>query len=195
MLPRVTSIRLVCITTPQLNFSFLDKNVLSGGNYRYTLIPMIGLDEQTPVNVTVACAFNGIIVSDSTGDFIASLNMDYKFKRNTPVSYVQPLSSKYPHTVRNSLANYSTGSVDGIFTEYGVDCTPNISTMKSYKDSAMEMLSNGLVKTLRTFDGHGWLISVDSDISRNTDKFINSDTIAFNWTEVGVFPTTGVIML
>ena len=178
-----------------LTFSFLDKNVLTGRTYRYAITPVVGSTEQAAVNVNVTCLFNSIFISDTSGDYMASLNIAYKASKNIPVSYVQPLSSKYPHAVRNSLANYFSGNVEGIFIPFTTDCLPDTTNMNAYKDSAIEMLSNGLVKTLRTYDGHGWLVNIDGEPSRNTDGFYNADTISFNWTEVGVFPTTGVVML
>ena len=178
-----------------LTFSFLDKNVLSGHTYRYSLTPYVGGSAQTIVLADVTCVFDGIAVTDTTGDYVATLNINYKAKKNIPVGYVQPLSSKYPHAVRNGSANYFSGSAEGIFTPYTVACVPDVTNMNSYKDGAIEMLSNGLVKTLRTYDGHGWLVNIDGEPSRNTDEFINGDTISFNWTEVGAFPTTGVVMM
>ena len=179
----------------ELTFSFLDKNVLSGHTYRYSLIPYVDDSAQAIVNVDVVCVFSGIAVTDTSGDYVATLNVNYRAKKNMPVGYVQPLSSKYPHAVRNGSANYFSGSAEGIFTPYTIACVPDITNMNSYKDAAIEMLSNGLVKTLRTYDGHGWLVNIDGEPSRNTDEFINGDTISFNWTEVGAFPTTGVVML
>jgi hypothetical protein len=178
-----------------LTFSFLDKNVLSGHTYRYSLVPLVGEVEQTTVNVTVLCSFDAIFVSDTSGDYMASLNVKYQAKKNIQTGYVQPLSSKYPHAVRNSSANYFSGSAEGVFVPYSVACVPVLSTMEAYKDAALEMLANGLTKTLRTYDGHGWLVSIDGDLSRNTDQFIGGDSISFNWTEVGIFPTTGVVIL
>ena len=178
-----------------LTFSFLDRNVLTGHTYRYAIVPLVGEGEMPPVNVDVTCSFDGIFVSDTSGDYMASLDVNYKSKKNIPIGYVQPISSVYPHAVRNSSANYFSGTVEGIFTPYTVTSLPDIANMNAYKDATLEMLCNGLVKTLRTYDGHGWLVSIDGEPARNTDQFINGDTIAFNWTEVGVFPTTGVVML
>ena len=179
----------------ELTFSFLDKNVLSGHTYRYSLTPYVAGSAQAIVLVDVVCIFDGIAVTDTSGDYVATLNVNYRAKKNMPVGYVQPLSSKYPHAVRNGSANYFSGSAEGIFTPYTIACLPDITNMNSYKDAAIEMLSNGLVKTLRTYDGHGWLVNIDGEPSRNTDEFINGDTISFNWTEVGAFPTTGVVMM
>lgn len=182
-------------TVNDLTFSFLDKNVLSGHTYRYTLTPFVGEVEQTPVNADIECSFDSIIVCDTSGDYIASLNVNYKAKKNIPVGYVQPISSKYPHAIRNSSANYFSGSAEGIFVPFTLACVPDMTTIEAYKDAALEMLCNGLAKTLRTYDGHGWLVNIDGEPARNIDEFANGDTISFNWTEVGVFPTTGVVML
>lgn len=178
-----------------LTFSFLDKNVLSGRRYRYTLTPYAGSTAKPAVVLNVDCRFDGIFISDSTGEFMAALNSSYRVKQNTPVGYVQTLSSKYPHVIRNSLANYASGSVEGIFMPFTADCQPDIGSAGKYKRDAFNMLSNGQMKVLRTHDGYGWLMSVDSDASRGSDQFAHADTIAFNWTEVGEFPTTGVVML
>lgn len=226
------------------DFTFLDRNVLSGHTYRYEIIPMVATEEQSAVVINVRCLYDAIFVSDSSGDFIAPFNISYKANKNIPTSYVHPLASKYPHAVRNSLANYFSGSVEGMFIPFdiksystpilnnsdllfigddadGFDIVdgdliytgvntysisdsqlffeqngmPNIEEANVYKDATIEMLSNGLVKTLRTYDGHGWLVNIDGEPSRNTDGFYNADTISFNWTEIGVFPTTGVVML
>ena len=192
-----TTILIATITVENVNdltFSFLDRNVITGHTYRYSVVPVVGAVEQTAVNMDIACLYDAIFIADTTGIYMASLNVDYKAKKNIPVGYVQPLSSKYPHAIRNGSANYFTGSAEGIFVPYTA-CLPDTTNMNTYKDSALEMLCNGLVKTLRTHDGHGWLVTIDGEPTRNTDQFINGDTISFNWTEVGVFPTTGVVML
>lgn len=193
-----TTILITTITVTGVNdltFSFLDRNVITGHTYRYSVIPVVGAVEQAAVNKDVACLYNAIFVADTSGIYVASLNVNYKAKKNIPVGYVQPISSKYPHAIRNSSANYFTGSAEGIFTPFTVTCLPDTTTTNAYKDAALEMLCNGIVKTLRTYDGHGWLVTIDGEPSRNTDEFIGGDTITFNWTEVGVFPTTGVVML
>ena len=48
---------------------------------------------------------------------------------------------------------------------------------------------------MRTPDGRGWTISVDGEPRVNKDEFFGADTISFDWTEVDVFPETGVIVL
>lgn len=178
-----------------LTFSFLDKNVLSGRQYRYTLTPYAGATEKPSVVLNVDCKFDGVFISDSTGEFMAALNTSYKVKKNTPVGYVRTLASKYPHVVRNSLANYASGSVDGIFMPFTADCQPDIANSAQYKRNVFDMLSNGEMKSLRTHDGYGWLVSIDSDSSRGSDQFAHADVISFSWTEVGDFPTTGLVML
>jgi hypothetical protein len=178
-----------------LSFSFADKNVLSGQTYQYSIVPVVGLAEQLPVTISVVCSFDSIIISDTSGDYIATLNISYKSRKNTPVAYVHPLSSQYPHAVRNGNANYFTGTVEGVFIPYTVSCSPNTAGAKTYRDAALEMLTNGITKTLRTYDGYGWLISVDGDQAINADTFIGSETISFSWTEIGAFPTTGVVIL
>lgn len=190
------TIATIPISAPEsLTFSFLDSNVLSGKTYRYSLYPVVGTVEHAPVNIDIKCEFDGIFVSDITGTYMASLDLSFVSKKNFPTSYVQPLASKYPHSVRNGSANYFTGSMSGLFTTYTDMCVPDLSAMHAYKEQVLEMLSNGHVKVLRTYDGHGWLVSVDGEASRDSDRFMYADTIAFNWTEVGVMPSTGVVML
>jgi hypothetical protein len=175
-----------------LTFQVIDRNVLTGRMYDYLLTPVVGDVEQLGAGASVAVSYSALFITDSTGTYMAPLDITCTAQKNTQVSYVQPLKSKYPHAVRNGDANYSTGNAEGMFLTFTGDCTPDLTNSHTYKESVLEMLVNGLPKVLRVPDGRGWYISVDGDPKRNTDEFLGADTISFSWTEIGALPKIGV---
>ena len=60
-----------------------------------------------------------------------------------------------PHVVRNSDTNYSSGSAEALYLPFNASCVPDITQATTSNFNALEMLTNGLQKVMRTPDGRG----------------------------------------
>lgn len=179
----------------EVRFHMLDKHVLSGNTYEYLLVPVIDDIQMVGVSAEIDYDMPFLHVEDSSGEMFAYMNISVTEQRNTSVGYVKPLWGKYPHVVRNSDTNYASGSTEALFIPFDSACMPDVSKATRSRNTALDMLTNGLQKVMRTPDGRGWTISVDSEPRVNKDEFFGADTVSFDWTEIGEFPSTGVIML
>lgn len=197
-LPDVAYTTIATIETPlpiYMNFHLLDTNVLSGNTYQYLIVPVVGGAQMVGVSATIEYNMPFLHISDLSGELFAYMNISVTEQRNTSVGYVKPLWGKYPHAVRNGDANYASGSAEALFIPFDALCVPDISMATQSRNGALDMLTNGLQKVMRTPDGRGWTISVDGEPRVNKDEFFGADTVSFDWTEVGAFPETGVIVL
>lgn len=178
-----------------MTFTLLDTNVLSGNTYQYLLVPVVSGVEMLGVSASIEYYQPFLHLSDLSGELFAYLNISVTEQRNTSVGYVKPLRGKYPHAVRNSDTNYASGSAEALFLPFTSACVPDVSKATLSRNNALDMLTNGLQKVMRTPDGRGWTISVDGEPRVNKDEFFGADTISFDWTEIAAFPETGVITL
>lgn len=183
------------ILPAQMTFRLLDKNVLSGNTYQYLLTPVVNDVEMLGVSTTVICDLPFLHIYDTSGALFAYMNISVSEQRNTSISYVKPLWGKYPHAVRNSDTNYSSGTAEALYLPFNSSCMPDITQAAISNFNALEMLTNGLQKVMRTPDGRGWSISVNGEPRVNKEEFFGADTISFDWTEIAAFPETGVITL
>lgn len=191
-----TNIAIVPTILPAgMTFSLLDTNVLSGNTYQYLLVPVVGGVEMLGVSASIEYYQPFLHISDISGELFAYMNISVTEQRNTSVGYVKPLAGKYPHAVRNSETNYASGSAEALFLPFTSACVPDVSKATPSRNNALDMLTNGLQKVMRTPDGRGWTISVDGEPRVNKDEFFGADTISFEWTEIAAFPETGVITL
>ena len=191
----VTIATIPTILPAQMTFRLLDKNVLSGNTYQYLLTPVVNEVEMLGISTTVVFNLPFLHICDTSGALFAYMDISVSEQRNTSVNYVKPLYGKYPHVVCNSDTNYSSGTAEALFLPFNTSCVPDITKATISNFNALEMLTNGLQKVMRTPDGRGWSISVNGEPRVNKDEFFGADTISFDWTEVAAFPETGVTTL
>lgn len=112
--------------------------------------------------------------------------------RNIPSSTVELLNSKYPIFVRNTIANYDTGTCKGSFvpvTDEGecklaYDSKYDYQRIK-YQKEFMDFISDGVPKILKLPDGRMWIIQVTPNPTDTANQVYNNREISFSWVEVG----------
>lgn len=112
--------------------------------------------------------------------------------RNIPSSNVELLNNKYPVFVRNTIANYDTGSCKGSFvpTEPDNECNYDYESegdyrRTKYQKEAMDFLCNSIPKILKLPDGRKWLIQVTPNPTDTAEENYNNRYISFTWVEIG----------
>ena len=113
----LTKIKEIPITVKEdFTFSVEDNECRSRASYDYQIIPVNSSNnELLGQMLTIKSVFDGIYISDSTGEWICDLNPTYEYDINTSVNYVKPLKGRFPIRVSNGDTRYASGSVQGLF--------------------------------------------------------------------------------
>lgn len=177
-----------------LTFNKTDILTLAGEKYSYTVDLKNGdtILETAEVG-EVECWFDGLFIGDFEQQYMAGTNFKTDYMTNQSVEYVQTLNSKYPFRVSNGITDYCTGTSEGLFLELTDDkkgFKPD--TYHAYTDKVLDFLRDGGTKILKTHDGHGWCVTIDSQPSKVYSDYIGMNAISFKWTEIDDFPTSGL---
>lgn len=112
--------------------------------------------------------------------------------RNIPSSNIVLLNNKYPMFIRNTMANYDTGTCIGSFVPVNPEdeCTLLFDSDNDYKrityqKNVMDFICNGIPKILKLPDGRMWIIQVLPNPSDNADQIYYNRKISFQWVEIG----------
>lgn len=168
--------------------------------YEYAIVPCAGNTELTAATDSIKCVFDGIIIADLTASYVTFLNASYSpGEHHNPVNKVETLGRKYPFIVRNGAADYLSGSVTGIFAPQIGNLLVSQdawreSAVRQYKNEFIAFLKNGLCKTLKTYDGQMWYVSIDTNPKENITAHWWASEITFEWTEVGAPPERVVVV-
>ena len=188
----ITSIDISSIT--DLTFNKVDILTLSGAKYEYSVDLKNG-DEilETETTDAIESWFDGLFIGDFETQYIAGTNFKTDYSTNQSVEYVETLNSKYPYRVSNGIANYCTGTSEGLFLELTDDKKSfKPDTYHTYSDKVLDFLCDGGTKILKTHDGHGWCVAIDSQPAKVYSDFLGMNAISFKWTEIDAFPTSGL---
>lgn len=112
--------------------------------------------------------------------------------RNIPSSTVELLNKKYPIFIRNTIANYDTGSCAGSFVpltaedscELAYDTQHDYQRIK-YQREFMDFLCDGIPKILKMPDGRIWIIQVTPNPADNANQNYNDRETSWSWVEIG----------
>ncbi len=164
----------------------------SGTTYEYAIVPSLYGLEGIYSSYTADSDFedlflieDGLVYSTDITDCFCDTT------RNIPSSTVELLNSRYPVFVRNTVANYDSGTCRGSFVPFEEDeCTRDLSKDGDYKrtvyqKNVMDMLTDGLPKILKLPDGRIWLIRTTPSPSDTAEESYNNRYLSFSWVEIG----------
>ncbi len=164
----------------------------SGATYEYAIVPSLYGLEGISSSYTADSDFedlflieDGLVYSTDITDCFCDTT------RNIPSSTVELLNSRYPVFVRNTVANYDSGTCRGSFVPFEEDeCTRDLSKDGDYKrtvyqKNVMDMLTDGLPKILKLPDGRIWLIRTTPSPSDTAEESYNNRYLSFSWVEIG----------
>ena len=112
--------------------------------------------------------------------------------RNIPSSNVELLNRKYPIFVRNTIANYDTGTCKGSFVplvdeescELAYDSEYDYQRIK-YQREFMDFITDGVPKIFKMPDGRLWIIQVTPNPTDTANQHYNNREISWTWVEIG----------
>lgn len=111
--------------------------------------------------------------------------------RNIPSVNVELLNRKYPIFVRNTIANYDSGTCKGSFVpldenscEFAYESERDYERIQ-YQKSFMDFICDSIPKILKLPDGRLWLIQVTPNPTDTANQQYNDREISWSWVEVG----------
>lgn len=183
----ITLFEIPVATAEDMQFYLYDKYVQWGQEYEYALVPVVDQIEALTVSLEVTPTFNGMYITDGdTSYYTLAGNGIQSYQRNHGGTAVETLAQKYPYHVKNSSANYDTGSAEGIFLPVNPDnCTISTEKLFDYRKSLSDFLLNGRAKILKDCFGQIWMVQITDVVSHSRDGHPSVVVSAFNWSEIG----------
>lgn len=170
--------------------NYPDYLIASGQPVEYAVVNILYGAEGTYAVTSVTSTFTKIfLIEDETvwGTEITDGFCDTT--RNIPSSIQPLLNRKYPIFVRNSMANYDTGTLNSSFVPIE-DCEPLYEVeydywRTKYQKQFMDFVCDGVPKCLKLPDGRLWIIQVTTNPTDTANQTYNNREIVFPWVEVG----------
>lgn len=173
--------------------NYPDYLVASGETKEYAIVPVLYGTEGNYASTTITPTFDKMFLIE--GDTVWGTAITDGFcdtTRNIPSSTIELLNSKYPIFVRNTIANYDTGSCTGSFVPTKRDDECNLAfdaednyRRISYQKDFMDFICDGIPKILKLPDGRMWIVQVTPNPTDTADSVYQNRNISFSWVEIG----------
>lgn len=165
----------------------------SGETIEYAVVPVLHGSEGTYASTKVTPKFSKLFLIEGNTVWGTDMTDGYcNTTRNLPSSTVDLLNSKYPIFVRNTIANYDTGTCTGTFIPfiendvcelaYGMQYDYQRIT---YQKAFMDFICDGIPKILKLPDGRMWLVQITPNPTDNARQSYYDREISFSWVEIG----------
>lgn len=174
-----------------INYS--DYSVASGEEREYAIVPVYYGTEGNYSTSVIKPKYDKMFIIE--GDTVWGTPITDGFcdtTRNIPSSTIELLNSKYPIFIRNTIANYDTGTCTGSFVPTTGEDNCNLAYDKeydyqriTYQKEFIDFLSDGVPKILKLQDGRMWIIQIMPNPTDNADAVYNNRKITFSWVEIG----------
>lgn len=160
--------------------------------YEYAVTPILnGIDGEYS-GVIVDVTNEDLTLIDATGIYHTPLTDGFCDVTDVhPNSVLELLHHTYPAIVRNTIANYETIQVSGIFLPYDL-CQDNFNEVFEndrlrvlYNREIKRFITNGRTKILKNVDGQCWLVYVTTPPTDTADQVYNVRKLTFGCTETG----------
>lgn len=178
--------------TDDFNIYFNDYLAASHTPYEYAIVPALYGTEGNYAIAAITPEFNRIFLIEP--DRVYSTDISDGFcdtVRNIPSSTVELLHHRTPVFIRNTIANYDTGTCTGSFLPFHEEtCSYSLHPSQNYERTTyqrevMDFLTDGKPKLLKLPDSRMWIIQVTPSPSDTADQVYHNRIISFSWVEVG----------
>lgn len=179
--------------TGRIELEYIDRYALGrNAEYQYCAAPTIENVEQDAAIVAVKSHFNGMYLLDKERVYYIGLDPEISdTTRNQSASVETTLSGKYPIVFYGSEANYYSGNCSGTIIKYDRTADEfDFDGSVQYRESMIDWLTNKKPKVLKSWDGRGWLINVNGNISIDDNEHYNKVSVSFDFVETGSLDST-----
>lgn len=177
-------------TIDDFKLSGIDHTARSGVEYEYAAVLVFNNGDEGSYSTALASTtFDKVFIVGHDQIVSTTITDGYcDTTRNVPSSVNVLLNSRYPIYIRNTIANYDSGSLSAGYIEADDHCTlitDEDSKRITYQKSVMDFLCDGKPKLLKHMDGRMWLIMVTGNPSDVADGYYKIRKIDFEWVEIG----------
>lgn len=168
-----------------LDISYVDRYAEAGKQYEYSLVAVMTSNvEGSVVSSFVESEFDGIMVAEKDKGYRAFIYDYTPTERNQITSVVTTLANKYPYIIRNSAANYTSGTVHAAFIPLdGCQIAHDYMNDTLYREEFTDFLTNGNPKLIKFDDGRSWIVNIVDNVSQSAaSDILYTD---FNFVETG----------
>lgn len=175
------------ITSDDKDFVFVDYSARHGEKYEYKAIITTDVNGAITTHDGAMCKVDssvcGVVIGAGDECYAINFNVTYTTQREYNMAYIKPYYSKYPHAIQNGDANYNSGTVSGYFNPFDDNCS--IANKTGYFAEWVEdFLTDGRIKTLKTYDGYVWRVMIDTPVKREKTNSRGLVYFSFNWNAV-----------
>lgn len=179
-------------STEDFVVNYPDYFVASGQSVEYAILPVLYGLEGNYATTRVVSKFNKMFLIEGGIVWGTEITDGYcDTTRNIPSSTVELLNSRYPIFVRNTIANYDTGTCKGSFVpldeescEFAYDSEQDFQRIK-YQRDFMDYICDSIPKILKLPDGRLWLVQVTPNPTDTANQAYNDREITWSWVEIG----------
>ncbi len=179
-------------TLEDFEINYPDYFVASGQPVEYAIVPVLYGCEGIYSTTSVTSKFSKMFLIEENTVWGTEITDGFcDTTRNIPSSTVELLNSRYPIFVRNTIANYDTGTCKGSFVpldenscEFAYDSEHDYERIK-YQRDFMDYICDSIPKILKLPDGRLWLIQVTPNPTDTANQQYNDREISWSWVEVG----------
>lgn len=167
-----------------------DNFAVSGTEYEYALVPILGNTEGNYITETIGAKFDGVFICDQ--DTIYKFYAGARYgasERVQKVGVFEPYGRKYPVVVSNALTNYETGSFGATIlpSDYMRDGDVDRQAIVRERKELVDFLTNKRAKILKDWNGQIWMILTTSNpsISYVEGSGMGIADVAASYVEIG----------
>lgn len=179
-------------TEEDFEINYPDYFVASGQPVEYAIVPVLNGCEGIYSSISITSKFSKMFLIEGETVWGTEITDGYcDTTRNIPSSNVELLHRRYPVFVRNTKANYDTGSCKGSFVpldeescEFAYDSEQDYWRIK-YQREFMDYICDSIPKILKLPDGRLWLIHVTPNPTDTANQQYNDREISWSWVEIG----------
>jgi len=173
--------------------NYPDYFVASGQAMEYAIVNVLYGSEGNYATTKITPKFSKMFLIENGTVWGTEITDGYcNTTRNIPSANVELLNNKYPIFVRNTIANYDTGTCAGSFVppvdekacELAYDTKYDYQRIK-YQREFMDFICDGIPKILKMPDGRLWIIQVTPNPTDTAKQNYNDREISWSWVEIG----------
>ena len=175
-----------------LSFSLQDFTTPSGIDIEYAIVPVLigNIEGDYIINELTDIVWDKIFICDKDNTFSLYGNVNYSdLTNNIEIGQIQPIGSKYPILIRNSVTDYQSGGISAQLFDDDFETTRTIDNKAIVeKRQAWEIfIKNGKAKIIKDWNGNIWLGRVNAS---PTTSFMQQggneiNTVSFTFVEQG----------
>lgn len=132
---------------------------------------------------------SGICICDSSTSYITEIEYKYNLTKNERVFAQEIKDAKHPTVYNNTIADYCSGSVSGVYVIRNCDTCETYNfidenTNALYREEILDWLNNGQAKFLKIENGLAFIVCVTGKPSMEEGDTDTTMVINYEWTEI-----------